>query len=55
MKNNGTFFGISLFGDGFQPMTIMVLPPGAFMTLGIVVMVKNIITSKKKKEESKIA
>lgn len=52
---NGTFFGISLFGDGFQPMTIMVLPPGAFMTLGIVVMVKNIITSKKKKEESKIA
>ncbi len=51
----GTFFGIPLFGNGFQPMSIMILPPGAFMTLGIVVMIKNIITSKKKKEESKIA
>lgn len=48
----GTFFGLPLFGKGFQPMTIMILPPGAFLTLGIVVMIKNIISSRKKKGES---
>ncbi len=51
----GTFFGISLFGEAFKPVTIMVLPPGAFITLGLIVMVINIIVQKRKKEESKIA
>ncbi len=44
----GTFFGVSLFGESFQPVTIMILPPGAFLTLGIIVMVINIISAKKK-------
>lgn len=44
----GTFFGISLFGESFMPMTIMILPPGAFLTLAIIVMIKNIITKKDK-------
>ena len=30
----GTLFGISLFGAGFQPWVIMVLPPGGFFVLG---------------------
>lgn len=51
----GTFFGISLFGEGFSPMTIMILPPGAFITLGLIAMVINIISAKKRKGESKIA
>ncbi len=51
----GTFFGISLFGEAFKPITIMILPPGAFVTLGLVVMIINIITQKRKKEENKIA
>ena len=51
----GTFFGISLFGQGFQPVTIMILPPGAFFTLGLVVMVINIIAKKRKKGADKIA
>lgn len=51
----GSIFGLSLFGESFQPMTIMILPPGAFLTLGIIVMVINIISQKKKKGESKIA
>ena len=50
----GTFFGLPLFGTNFQPMTIMILPPGAFLTLGIVVMIKNIISSRKKKGESEV-
>ncbi|MBR5236433.1 MAG: electron transport complex subunit E [Clostridia bacterium] len=32
---NGTFFGISVFGAGFQPVTLMLLPPGAFIVLGL--------------------
>lgn len=50
----GSIFGIALFGESFQPMTIMILPPGAFLTLGLIVMVINIISARKKKGESKI-
>ena len=51
----GSIFGVSLFGESFQPMTIMILPPGAFLTLGLIVMTINIISAKKKKGASKIA
>ncbi len=51
----GSIFGLSLLGESFQPMTIMILPPGAFLTLGIIVMVINIISQKKKKGANKIA
>lgn len=44
----GSIFGVSLFGESFQPMTIMILPPGAFLTLGLIVMTINIISAKKK-------
>lgn len=44
----GSIFGFPIFGNGFQPMTIMILPPGAFLTLGLVVMIINIISSKRK-------
>ncbi len=50
----GTFFGISLFGKSFSPMTIMILPPGAFITLGLIVMVINIISSKRGKGADKV-
>ena len=30
----GTLFGVSLFGPGFQPWIIMLLPPGGFFVLG---------------------
>ena len=30
----GTLFGISLFGQSFQPWVVMVLPPGGFFVLG---------------------
>jgi electron transport complex protein RnfE len=31
----GTLFGFSLFGEGFQPWVVMVLPPGGFFVLGL--------------------
>ena len=45
---NGTFFGIHLFGEGFQPATIMILPPGAFLMLGVILAVINLISNKNK-------
>lgn len=44
----GTFAGIPLFGEVFQPISIMILPPGAFLTLGILLAVINTISNKRK-------
>ena len=38
----GTWFGISLFGENFEPFTIMSEGPGGFIVLGILLMVMNI-------------
>jgi electron transport complex protein RnfE len=35
---NGTFLGVPLFGDAFEPWIIMILPPGGFFTLGILLL-----------------
>lgn len=32
---SGSLFGVALFGQGFAPWVIMVLPPGGFLTLGV--------------------
>jgi electron transport complex protein RnfE len=32
---NGSLFGVSLFGPHFEPWVIMILPPGGFLTLGL--------------------
>ncbi len=34
---SGTLFGLGLFGAGFTPFLLMILPPGAFIALGILV------------------
>ena len=47
----GTFFGMELPIPNLQPMSIMIMPPGAFLTLALIVMVINII--KKKREADK--
>jgi len=35
---NGSFLGFSLFGPGFEPWIIMILPPGGFFTLGFILL-----------------
>ena len=35
---DGSFFGIDLFGPDFEPWVIMVLPPGGFLTLGLLLL-----------------
>jgi Na+-translocating ferredoxin:NAD+ oxidoreductase subunit E len=32
---NGSFLGFPLFGTGFEPWIVMILPPGGFFTLGV--------------------
>ena len=36
---SGTFLGYRVFGAGFEPWVIMVLPPGGFLMLGIILLV----------------
>ncbi len=40
---NGTLFGFSLFPEGFQPAIMMILPPGGFITLGLVLAAINLM------------
>ncbi|MDT8340295.1 MAG: electron transport complex subunit E [Longimicrobiales bacterium] len=36
---NGTFLNVPLFGPSFEPWIIMILPPGGFFTLGVILLV----------------
>jgi len=45
---NGTFLGIQLFGEGFQPATILILPPGAFIMLGMILAIIQLVSHKRK-------
>ena len=42
----GTVFGFRVLGSWFKPWLVMVLPPGAFLTLGVFVGVLNLIKPK---------
>jgi len=46
-----TFFGMKVLGKGFEPMIIMLLPPGAFITLGFMLGAKNLIDKKIKQKK----
>lgn len=43
---NGTILGHSLFGASFSPAIIMILPPGAFITIGFLMAGLNALTRK---------
>jgi electron transport complex protein RnfE len=45
---NGSLFDISLFGSGFEPWIIMILPPGGFFALGFLLLFFNWYTQKRK-------
>ncbi len=38
---SGSFFGVSLFGKSFEPWVIMILPPGGFFVLGLLLLFFN--------------
>ncbi|MCK4350181.1 MAG: electron transport complex subunit E [Candidatus Krumholzibacteria bacterium] len=41
LLGNGTIFGVVLFGDSYLPLLLMILPPGAFIVLGILLAFMN--------------
>jgi electron transport complex protein RnfE len=36
---NGTWLGMRVFGENFEPWAVMVLPPGGFLTLGAILLI----------------
>ena len=42
----GTFFGKALFGPSFQPFEFMIQPPGAFVCLGLMLCIMNLVGKK---------
>ncbi|TVR05334.1 MAG: electron transport complex subunit E [Spirochaetaceae bacterium] len=45
---NGSIFGFDLFGPSFNPVLVMIMPAGAFLTLGVLMAIFNAV-----KESSK--
>ncbi|MCF6460583.1 electron transport complex subunit RsxE [Clostridium sp. Cult3] len=48
----GSIFGKQLFGPSFEPALIFIMPPGAFILLGILIAIFNSIRNKKATTES---
>jgi electron transport complex protein RnfE len=46
---SATLFNIQVLGDWFNPWMIMILPPGAFLTLGLLIGVGNWINDRRAK------
>lgn len=46
LLGNGTIFGLSILGEGYLPFLLMILPPGAFLTLGFMLGLMNKIEAK---------
>ena len=43
---SGALLGVELFGESFTPMLVMILPPGAFLTLGVLMAIFNAVKDK---------
>ncbi len=43
---NGTIFGLNILGAGYNPMLIMIMPAGGFLTLGIILGIINALTTR---------
>lgn len=46
LLGNGTWWGIRVLPSGFEPAIVMILPPGAFVTLGFLLGALNLLTHK---------
>lgn len=51
----GTFLGISLFGDSYEPWVIMILPPGGFLTLGVILLTLGYVEEQKRARKRQTA
>jgi len=51
----GKLFGLPLFGPNFEPWVIMILPPGGFLTLGLVLLFLSWVKSKRQQLAQRLA
>lgn len=54
LLGNGSFLGYPVFGAGFEPWVIMILPPGGFLTLGMWLLVLSWV-ERRRTEASRVA
>jgi electron transport complex protein RnfE len=52
---NGSFFGFSLFGPNFEPWVVMILPPGGFIMLGLLMLLFGWVKEVREKAEAELA
>jgi len=52
---NGSFFEIPLFGPSFEPWVVMILPPGGFLTLGVILICMGYYEQRKKERQEQQA
>ncbi len=50
----GTIFGIRVLGDWWTNWTIMIMPPGAFFVLAVVIWIARSISSEEKEKEGEV-
>jgi electron transport complex protein RnfE len=51
----GALFGVSLFGADFEPWIIMILPPGGFLTLGLLLLFFSWVKERKQQMIARLA
>jgi len=51
----GKFFGVDLFGPSYEPWVIMILPPGGFLTLGLLLLFFSWVRERKEKLAERLA
>jgi electron transport complex protein RnfE len=51
---NGTFAGFPVFGEGFEPWTVMILPGGAFFVLGSWLLLFNWLRERRERRRSEL-
>ncbi len=49
----GSLFGVSLFGASYEPWVVMILPPGGFLMLGVILLVFASVAEGRKKLAAK--
>ena len=51
LLGNGTLLGIPIFGGSFEPMLLMILAPGAFITMGLLLAYFNLLDLRKERKK----
>ncbi len=46
LLGSGSIFGITLFGKSYLPVLVMILPPGAFISLGVLLGMMNLLENR---------